>query len=76
MYTPLGAMLPTGWLTDQVTVAPEGRLRIENCCVPERATVAVAGLTLDGGAEGWRVKLAVPRMAFVEGFVAVTVIVV
>ena len=51
-------------------------MRIENCCVPERATVAVAGLTLDGGAEGWRVKLAVPRMAFVEGFVAVTVIVV
>jgi hypothetical protein len=38
--------------------------------------VAVAGLTLDGGGEARRVKLAVPRMEFVEEFVAVTVIVV
>ena len=75
MYKPLGAMLPFKGPTDQVTVAPEGRLRIENCCVPEGATVAVAGLTLGAG-EACRVKLAVPRMEFVEEFAAVTVIVV
>jgi hypothetical protein len=37
--------------------------------------VAVAGVTLGVG-DAWRVKLAVPRVAFVEEFVAVTVIVV
>ena len=68
-------MLPVAWLMDQVMVAPEGRFRTENCCVPEGAMVAVAGVTLGVG-DAWRVKLAVPREAFVEEFVAVTVIVV
>jgi hypothetical protein len=45
-------MLPTAWLTDQVTKVPEGRLRTENCCVPEGATDAVAGLTLAPGPLG------------------------
>ncbi len=41
--------------------------------MPEGATVAVAGLTLG---EACTVKLAVPRIEFVEEFVAVTVMVV
>jgi hypothetical protein len=76
VYKPLDVILPVGGLTDQVTPTPEGRFGTENCCVPEGATVAVAGLTLVGG-EAWRVKLAVPRTESVEEeFVAVTVIVV
>ncbi len=47
---------------------------MENCWVPEGATVAVAGLTTLG--EACRVKLAVPRVEFVEEFVAVRVMVV
>jgi hypothetical protein len=39
-------MLPTGGLSDQVTLVLKGRLRTENCCVPEGATDAVVGLTL------------------------------
>jgi hypothetical protein len=75
VYKPLGAMLPFRGLTDQAAVTPEGRLRTENCCVPEGATVAVVGLTLGAG-DACRVKLAEPRTDFVEEFVAVTVIVV
>ena len=75
MYSPLAEILPEAGLTDQVTVTPEGGLRTENCRVPEGATVAVAGLTLDAG-DACRVKLAVPRAEFVEEFFAVTVIVV
>jgi len=75
VYKPLGAMLPFTGLIDQVMVAPDGRLRTENCCVPEGATVAVVGLTLGVG-DAWRVKLAVPRTDFVEESVAVTVTVV
>ncbi len=41
--------------------------------MPEGATVDVPGLTLG---EACRVKLAVPRIEFVEEFVAVTVMVV
>jgi hypothetical protein len=41
---------------------------MENCWVPEGATVAVAGLTLG---EACRVKLAVPRLDCVAEFVAV-----
>ena len=69
------SMLPVTGLIDQVAVTPEGRLRTENCCVAAGATVAVAGLTMGVG-EAWRVKLAVPSAASVEGFFAVTVIVV
>ena len=75
VYKPAELMLPIRGLTDQVAVTPEGRLRTENCCVPEGATVAVAGLTMGVG-EACKVKLAVPRTASVEEFVAVTVIVV
>ena len=63
-------MLPTAGLTDQTTLAPEGRFRTENCCVPEGATVDVPGLTLG---EACRVKLAVPRTDCVAEFVAVIV---
>jgi hypothetical protein len=73
VYEPLAEMLPVTGLTDQVTLTPEGRFRTENCCVPEGATVAVAGVTLGAG-DAWRVKLAVPRT--VEEFFAVTVTVV
>ena len=73
-YKPLAEMLPAG-LADQVAVTPEGRLRTENCWVPEGATVAVAGLTLGVG-EACKVKLAVARTAWVEEFFAVIVIVV
>ena len=66
-------MLPTAELRDQVTLSPDGRFRTENCFVPEGATVAVAGLTLDG-VEACSVTLAVPRM--VEPLFAVMVIVV
>jgi hypothetical protein len=76
VYKPAELMLPFRGLTDQVAVTPEGRFRTENCCVAAGAMVAVAGLTLDGGGEARRVKLAVPRTEFVEEFVAVTVIVV
>jgi hypothetical protein len=68
-------MLPSAGLTDQLTLAPEGRLRTANCLVPEGATVAVAGLTLAAG-EACRVTLAVPRTALVELFLAVMVTVV
>jgi hypothetical protein len=70
-YKPLAEMLPAG-LADQVGVTPEGRLRTANCFVPEGATIAVAGVTLGVG-DACRVKLAVPRMAIVEEFVAVIV---
>ena len=69
-------MLPVVPLTDQVTVAPEGRLRTENCLVPAGATVPVAGLTLVGAGEAVTVKVAVPRTAWVEESLAVTVTVV
>jgi len=75
VYKPPAAMLPSAGLMDQVMVSPEGRLRTENCCVPEGATIAVVGLTLGFG-DAWRVKLAVPRSEFVEEFVALTEIVV
>src|SRR5580704_12321513 len=68
---PVAEMLPEEVeLTDQTTPTPEGRFRMENCLVPEGATVDVAGLTL---VEASKVKLAVPRTASVEEFVAVTV---
>ena len=76
VYRPLCAMLPVLPLTDQATVAPEGRLRTENCLVPAGATVAVAGLTLVGEGEAVTAKVAVPRTAWVEEFLAVTVTVV
>ncbi len=60
-------------LSDQATVVPDGRFTIENCCVPEGATVTVAGLTL---VDPVRVRVAVPRTACVEEFFAVTVTVV
>ena len=81
VYRPLCAMLPVLPLTDQATVAPEGRLRTENCLVAAGATVAVAGLTLVAGGGGGgggvvedavNVKLADPSMARVEEFFAVT----
>jgi hypothetical protein len=49
---------------------------MENCLVPEGATVAAAGLTLGGVAaagEACRVKLAVPSRDCVEAFVAMMV---
>jgi hypothetical protein len=70
-------MPPVVGLTDHATVAPEGRFCTENCCVPEGATVAVAGVTLGaGGGVAVRVKVAVPRAAFVEALFASTVTVV
>jgi hypothetical protein len=76
VYKPLVEMLPVVGLTDQMTLTPDGRFSTENCFVPEGPTVAVAGLTLVGGGDAFRVKLAVPRTASVEEFAAVTVIVV
>jgi hypothetical protein len=67
-------MLPSAGLMDQVTLSPEDRFRTENCCVPEGATVAAAGLTF-GVAEGCSVILAVARRVFVEESVALTIIV-
>src|SRR5271154_586884 len=69
-------MLPVVGLTDHVTPAPEGRFSTENCSVREGATLAVAGVTLvgaGGGGEARRVRLAAPRTACVEAFLAVTV---
>ena len=69
-------MLPVLPLTDQATVAPEGRLRTENCLVPAGATVAVVGLTLVGGGGGGvavRVSVADPRTARLTESLAVTV---
>jgi len=63
-------MFPTAGLTDQATLAPEGRFRTENCWVAEGATVAVVGLTLG---EACSVTLAVPRIDCVAEFVAVMV---
>ena len=51
-------------------LAPYGRLRTENCCVAEGATVAVAGLMLG---EACSVTLAVARIDCAAEFVAVTV---
>ena len=73
VYRPLEEMLPVVGLTDHATVVPEGRFCTVNCVVPVGATVAVAGVTLGGGGVAVRVKVAVPRTAWVEEFVAVTV---
>ena len=60
VYRPLAAIPPVAGLTDHATVTPEGRFCTENCCVPEGATVTVAGITLgDGGGVAVRVKVAV-----------------
>ena len=63
-------MYPTAGLTDQTTLAPEGRFRTENCWVAEGATAAVAGLTLG---EACSVTLAAARTDCVAEFVAVIV---
>jgi hypothetical protein len=68
--TPAGEMVPTGE-TPHSTLVPEGKFSTANCLVPPGATVAVAGVTLIGSS----VKLAVPRMACVTAFDAVTAIV-
>ena len=59
-------------LTDQAMPTPEGRLRTENCLVPDGATVAVAGLTLDDSIQSH----AGSSQDAVEELFAVTVIVV
>ncbi len=71
-------MPPVDGLIDQPTVVPEGKFTTENCCVPEGATVTVAGLMLvgDAGSDAVSVTTAVPRVAFVDAFFAVTVTVV
>jgi hypothetical protein len=48
VYRPLAEMLPVAGLADQVALTLEGRLRTENCWIPEGATLTVAGLTLVG----------------------------
>jgi hypothetical protein len=64
-------MVPAAGVSDHVTLSPDGRFRTENCSVPAGATVAVAGLTLVGGAV--RLTVAVPRVVYVTGFVAIGV---
>ena len=66
-------MVPTAGFSVHVTLAPEGKFRTENCSVPAGATVAVDGVTLVGNADAVSVKLAVPRTACVDEFVAVIV---
>jgi hypothetical protein len=39
-------MLPTGGLSDHVTLVSKGTFVTENCWVPEGATLAFAGVTL------------------------------
>jgi len=56
-------MLPVAGLIDHLTVVPEGKFCTVNCCVPEGATVTVAGLTLGDGGVAVTVKLAVPNTA-------------
>jgi hypothetical protein len=69
-------MPPVAGLTVQATLVPEGKFSTENCWVFPGATVAVAGVTLVGGGEACRVRLADPRTDCVDEFVAVTVMVV
>jgi hypothetical protein len=76
VYRPALVMLPVAGLTAQATLVPEGKFSTENCWVFAGATVTVGGLTLMGGGEAWRVKLPVPRTAFVDELVAVTLMVV
>jgi len=64
-------MVPTAGVSAHRTLAPEGRFTTENCLVPAGATVAVAGLTLAGS--GVKVTVAVPRVVYVTGFVAIGV---
>ena len=53
-------------------MVPEGKFRTENCVVPAGARVAFDGLTRVGR-EVVSLKLAVPRTACVDEFVAVMV---
>ena len=73
VYKPLGVMLPVDGLIDHATAVPDGRFLTENCWVPEGATLTVAGVTLVGGGEACKVRVAVPRTDCVEELVAVTV---
>ena len=60
---PLDEMLPSKGLTDQVTALSKGTFRTENCWIPEGATVAVAGLTLDPELEGgWDPTVGAPGL--------------
>ena len=76
VYRPFAAMLPVAGLIDQVTLAPEGKFRTENCLVAAGATVAVVGLRLVGGGVACKVRVAVPRRTLVDAFFAVRVTVV
>jgi hypothetical protein len=64
-------MVPAVGVSAHLTPVPEGRFRTENCLVPAGATVAVAGLTLVGSTV--KVTVAVPRVLYVTGFVAIGV---
>src|ERR1700733_9292164 len=61
-------MLPVAEFSPHPTFIPAGKFSTVNCLIPPGASVAVAGLTLVGAS----VKLAVPRVAVVAAFEAVT----